>query len=191
MLITRTLISRTLGSCALIVTCGLAVTAPAGAGEQAAAFEYAPVARLTHGGQFRAEVWRRDVRTDRSDLAWSDSEPYTTAALAMVEACASLQKSFDPAFPCSRAHEATQARSGTARAAGPAPAPAAPKVATVSVRQGMTPAKAPLPRAGNQSASQAPNRQVVAGDKNTWIKEFWRHQDTGQGGGDGGGGGAE
>lgn len=189
MLITSTLIFRTLASGALIVACGLAVTEPAGAGELAAAFEYAPVARLTHGGLFRAEVWRRDVRTDRSDLAWSDSEPYATAALAMVEACASLQKSYDPAFPCARA---TQARSGTARAAGPAPAPAAPKVAAVPVRQGMTPAKAPVPRAGNQSASQAPNRQVVAGDRNAWIKEFWKHQDTGQGGGgDGGGGGAE
>ena len=72
----------------LVLTCGLAWTAPAFAEEGAAGFEYSPVARLVQGGQFRAEVWRRDVATDSSEIAWSDSELSPTAAKAIGEACA-------------------------------------------------------------------------------------------------------
>ena len=74
---------------------------PVLAQEQAAAFEYSPVVRLVRSGQFQAEVWRRDVRTDRSDLAWSNREIYPTTAAAMIEACTSLRKNFDAAFSCS------------------------------------------------------------------------------------------
>src|SRR5262249_2241732 len=104
----------------VVMTCGLALTTPALAQkqqEQAAAFQYSPVARVMHGGQFQAEIWRRDVRTDESDLAWSNQERYATAAKATAEACASLQKNFDASFSCPRA--AKQASAGDRAAAAP------------------------------------------------------------------------
>jgi hypothetical protein len=53
----------------IFMTYGLAVTMPALAQEQAATFEYYPVAHPTPSGQFQAEVWRRNLRTGSSDLA--------------------------------------------------------------------------------------------------------------------------
>src|SRR4030095_16569424 len=91
------LISKTL----LLVASSLRLTTPTLAQEQAAAFEYSPVVRLMRSGQFQAEVWRRDVRTDNSDLAWSNREIYPTAAAAVIEACTSLRKNFDVTFSCS------------------------------------------------------------------------------------------
>ena len=94
------LISKTL----LLIASSLALTTPALAQDQAAAaFEYSPIVRLMRSGQFQAEVWRRDVRTDHCDLAWSNGEIYPTAATAMIEACTSLRKNFDVTFSCSRA----------------------------------------------------------------------------------------
>ena len=85
----------------LLMASSLALTMPVAlAQEQASAFEYSPVVRLVRSGQFQAEVWRRDVRTDRSDLAWSNREIYPTTAAAMIEACTSLRKNFDAAFSC-------------------------------------------------------------------------------------------
>src|SRR5262245_26663568 len=92
-------ISKTL----LLMASSLALTTPTLAQVQVAAFEYSPIVRLMRTGQFHAEVWRRDVRTDHSDLAWSNGESYPTAAAAMIEACTSLRKNFDVTFPCSRA----------------------------------------------------------------------------------------
>ena len=102
------LIPRTL----LLMASSLALTTPTLAQDQATAFEYSPIVRLTRSGQFQAEVWRRDVRTDHSGSAWSNGENYPTAAAAMIEACASLRKNFDATFSCSRA-----APQGTAGAA--------------------------------------------------------------------------
>jgi hypothetical protein len=91
------LISKSL----LLMASALALTTPALAQERATAFEYSAVARLTPSGQFQAEVWRRDVRTGHSDLAWSNRELYLTPTAAMVEACTSLRKNFDVASSCS------------------------------------------------------------------------------------------
>src|SRR5262245_34067630 len=93
------LISKTL----LLMASSLALTAPALAQEQAAAFEYSAIARLMRSGQLQAEVWRRDIRTDQSDLAWRNRELYPTAVAAMMEACTSLRKNFDLTFSCSPA----------------------------------------------------------------------------------------
>src|SRR6476469_3778017 len=100
------LISKTV----LLMAGSLALTTPTLAQEQAAAFEYSPVVRLTRSGEFQAEVWRRDVRTDHCDLAWSNGGIYPTAAAAMIEACTSLRKNFDVTFSCSRAAPQAAAR---------------------------------------------------------------------------------
>ena len=103
----------------LVMTSCLALTAPALAQEAANTFEYSPVVRLMHNGKFRAEVWRRDVGTDQSDLAWSDSELSATATTAIVDACAALQRNFDGTFPCM--HAGNQGAEGVAaHAAGAA-----------------------------------------------------------------------
>jgi len=143
----------------LVLACGLAWTAPALAEDGAAAFEYSPVARLVQGGQFQAEVWRRDVATDSSEVAWSDSELSATAAKAIGEACAALQKNFDPGFSCA-AHQAAVAEA------------AKPKVLTKALA-------GPLPQ---QKAKLAHPPRVVAepavtSDKGTSAKEFWKNQE--------------
>jgi hypothetical protein len=141
----------------LVLTCGLAWAAPALAEEGGAAFEYSPIARLVQGGQFRAEVWRRDAATDSSDVAWSDSELSPTAAKAIVEACAALQKNFDPGFACSvhqgSVAEAAKPKVVTKALAGPAPAPAQ---------------KAKLAHPPRVA------KPVVASEKGTWANEFWK-----------------
>src|SRR6185312_8037223 len=143
------LISKTL----LLMASSLALTTPALAQEQAAAFEYSPVVRLMRSGQFQAEVWRRDVRTDRSDSAWSNGELYTTAAAAMIEACASLRKNFDVTFSCSRA--APQEPSKDRTAANSSDAGAAMKSAVPAVESKVTQAKKPVGPVATSNASSA------------------------------------
>ena len=123
------LISKTL----LLMASSLALTTPALAQEQAAAFEYSPVVRLMRSGQFQAEVWRQDVHTDHSDLSWSNREIYPTAAAAMIEACASLRKNFDVTFSCSRA--ASQGAAKDRAAANPIATEVAKKSAVPAIEQ--------------------------------------------------------
>ena len=141
------LISKTL----LLMATGLALTAPALAQERAADFEYSPIVRLMRTGQFQAEVWRRDLRTDQSDLAWSTRELYPTAAAAMIEACTSVRKNFDLAFPCGRASPQ-----------GPASvrAPANPSATAVA----------------NQRPVPAVKEHVTSDASGAWLKDFWRIQ---------------
>ena len=147
------LISKTL----LLLASSLVLTTPALAQEQAAAFEYSPVVRLMRSGHFQAQVWRRDVRTDHTDLAWSNRELYPTAAAAMVEACTSLHKNFDIAFSCSGA-----AYRGTAKD-----------------RAAANPSATEL---GHKSAVPAIERKVVvyervtSGARAAWLKDFWKGQ---------------
>jgi hypothetical protein len=108
---------------ALLVASSLALMTPTVAQEEVAAFEYSAAVKLTHSGQFQAEVWRRDVSTDRSDVVWSKRESYPTLAAAEIDACTALHKYFDEAASCSRAasQKAAQQRS--------APKPSDPSVA--------------------------------------------------------------
>jgi hypothetical protein len=148
------------------------------------AFEYSPVARLLQNGQFRAEVWRRDVANDRSEIAWSDSELASTAAMASAEACVSLKRNFDPSFDCPLAatpapHEDAAPTAAAAPRKGPPPPPKRrARVVRTSVRPpAKTPATPPAPSGGSD-----------------WLKNFWEVQDRASGGGggaDGGGGGGE
>src|SRR5262245_6366662 len=87
----------------LVGLCGVAVITPASAQNLTAPFQYSPVTRLMNGGQYRAEVWRRNVATGAEELAWNNSALHSTATMAMVEACTSLQKYFDGSFSCPRA----------------------------------------------------------------------------------------
>jgi hypothetical protein len=159
----------------LLLAASLALATPALAQEQATAFEYSAVVRLMRGGHFQAEVWRRDVRTDQSDLAWSNRERYPTAAAAMNEACTSLRKNFDVGFSCSLAAPQAPARNGT-------------------------PAHSSATAAATKSAVPAVDRKVVVNEQVTshargaWLTDFWKVQERqsgggGGGGGDGGGGG--
>ena len=207
--------SRTL----LLMASSLALTTPALAQEQVAAFEYSPVVRLVRSGQFQAEVWRRDVRTDRSDLAWSNREIYPTTAAAMIEACTSLRRNFDAAFSCSDHQPVVLARDvGTDRNEVQDPparatrqqfaAPPTSKVAAIrAVPQGRVTDRAPgNPRATAvpmKSAVPAVKRKVFVYDyffsdvyeyvtsdgKGAWYKDFWNNQERYFGGGSDGGGG--
>ena len=150
------LISKTL----LMMASSLALTTPALAQEQAAAFEYSPVVRLMRSGQFQAEVWRRDVRTDRSDSAWSNGEIYPTAAAAMIEACTSLRKNFDVTFSCSSAAPQTVRDRA---AANPSATAAAMKSAGPAVERKGTLVKTPV----------GPER-VTSDASGAWLKDFWK-----------------
>jgi hypothetical protein len=143
----------------LVLTCGLGWTAPALAEDGAAAFEYSPVARLVQGGQFQAEVWRRDIATDRSDIAWTDTELSPTAAKAIAEACAALQKDFDPGFSC-LAHQASVVEA------------AKPKVVTKALAGPLPPHKVKLVHPPQVAAEPA-----VASDKGSWNKDYWKSQE--------------
>ena len=143
----------------LVLTCGLAWTAPAIAEDGATAFEYSAVARLVQGGQFQAEVWRRDVATDSNDVAWTDTELSPTAAKAIGEACAALQKNFDPNISCS-----TQPAS-IADAAKP-------KVLTKALAGPLPPHKVKLAYPPQVAAEPA-----VVSDKGAWAKEFLKTQE--------------
>ena len=144
----------------LVLTCGLAWTVPALAEEGAAAFEYSAVARLVQGGQFQAEVWRRDVATDSSDVAWTDTELSPTAAKAIGEACAALQKNFDPNISCS-----TQQ--------GSIAEVAKPKVLTKALAGPVPPHKIIKLAHPPQVAAEP----AVVTDKGSWSKEYWKAQD--------------
>src|SRR6185295_1859646 len=154
------LISKTL----LLMASSLALTTPALAQEQAAAFEYSPVVRLMRSGQFQAEVWRRDVRTDRSDSAWSNGEIYPTAAAAMIEACTSLRKNFDVTFSCSSA--APQGAARDRAAANPSTTAAAMKSAVPAVERKVV-----------------VDEQVTSAASGAWLKDFWKIQERQSGGG--------
>jgi hypothetical protein len=143
----------------LVLTCGLAWTAPALAEDAAAAFEYSAVARLVPGGQFQAEVWRRDLATDGSDVAWTDTELSPTAAKAIAEACAALQKNFEPSFSCS-----TQSVTEAAKPKVLTKALAGPLLPPHKVKLAHPPPVAPEPAA-------------VVSDKGAWAKEFWKTQE--------------
>jgi len=157
-------ISKTL----LLMASSLALTTPALA--QTAAFEYSAVVRLMRSGQFQAEVWRRDIGTDHSDLAWSNRELYPTAAAAMIEACTSLRKNFDLVFSCSRA-----APQGAAKDR----APANPSATEVAKKSAVPPVERKV----------VVHEQVTSGAKAAWLKDFWKIQDRQFGGGSGAGGG--
>src|SRR5215467_12253024 len=88
---------------ALIIACSLNLMTGAIAEDQARTFEYLPSAHLVSAGQYRAEVWRRELATNTSDLAWSNNELAPSAAKAKAEACAALQANFDQAFSCAQA----------------------------------------------------------------------------------------
>ena len=209
------LISKSL----LLMASSLALTMPGAlAQEQAAPFEYSPVVRLVRSGQFQAEVWRRDVRTDRTDLAWSNREIYPTTAAAMVEACTSLRRNFDAAFSCSDHQPVVLARDvGTDRTEVQDPpvratrqqfaAPPTSKVAAIrAVPQGRVTDRAPgnprVTAVPMKSAVAAVKRKVVVYDyftsdvyeyvtsdaKGAWYKDFWKNQERQYGGGSESGG---
>ncbi|RPI40217.1 MAG: hypothetical protein EHM67_09570 [Hyphomicrobiaceae bacterium] len=198
----------------LLMASSLALTTPALAQEQVAAFEYSPVVRLVRSGQFQAEVWRRDVRTDRSDLAWSNREIYPTTAAAMIEACTSLRKNFDAAFSCLDHQPVVLARDvGTDRNDHDPPAratrqqsaapPTSKVAASLAAPQGRVTDRAPgnprVTAVPMKSAVPAVKRKVVVYEyvitsdaKGAWYKDFWKNQERYfGGGGDGGGSGGE
>jgi hypothetical protein len=203
----------------LLMASSLAMAMPVAlAQEQASAFEYSPVVRLVRSGQFQAEVWRRDVRTDRSDLAWSNREIYPTTAAAMIEACTSLRKNFDAAFSCSDHQPVVLARDvGTDRNEVQDPparatrqqfaAPPTSKVAAShAAPQGRVTDRAPgnprVTAVPMKSAVPAVKRKVVVYEyftsdvyeyvtsdaKGAWYKDFWKNQERQYGGGSEGGG---
>jgi len=144
-------ISKTL----LLMVSSLALTTPALAQEQATAFEYSPVVSLMRSGQFQAQVWRRDVRTDQIDLAWSNREVYPTAAAAMIEACTSLHKNFDAAFSCSRAAYQGTAKDGAAtNPTGVAKASVVPAIEREIIVY----------------------ERIPSGARTAWLKDFWKIQ---------------
>jgi hypothetical protein len=197
---------------------GLALAMPTLAQEQASAFEYSPVVRLVRSGQFQAEVWRRDVRTDRSDLAWSNREIYPTTAAAMVEACTSLRKNFDAAFSCSDHQPVVLARDvGTDRNEVQDPPARAPRqqfvapptskaAANLAAPQGRIRDRAPespiVTAVPMKRAFTPVKRKVVVYDyftsdvyeyvtsdaKGAWYKDFWKNQERQYGGGSESGG---
>ena len=198
----------------LLMASSLALTMPVAlAQEHAAPFEYSPVVRLVRSGQFQAEVWRRDVRTDRNDLAWSNREIYPTTAAAMIEACTSLRKNFDAAFSCSDHQPVVLARDvGTDRNDHDPPAratrqqsaapPTSKVAASLAAPQGRVTDRAPgnprVTAVPMKSAVPAVKRKVVVYEyvtsdgKGAWYKDFWNNQERYFGGGsDGGGGGSE
>jgi hypothetical protein len=156
---------------------------PALAQEQAAAFEYYPVAHHMPSGQFQAEVWRRNLRIGPSDLAWSNQERYATAARAMAEACVSIQQNFDTSFSCSRVANATPASSSTAPSAS-VTAPAK-RTAVPAVEPKVTSVNAPV---RSRSVTYEP---VGLDEKSSWLKDFWKNIEKHSGGGGGGDGGSQ
>jgi hypothetical protein len=170
----------------LVALCGVAAITPAFAQNLAAPFQYSPMTRLMNSGKYRAEVWRRNVATGAEELVWSNSVLHSTATMAIVEACTSLQKYFDVSFSCSRTasqepispEPVAQAKATPAKSPAPDGHPnarvtAAPKMTTVERRI-------------------APERRLVSspsGDYTPSTREFWADRERWRGGGGEGGSG--
>jgi hypothetical protein len=177
----------------LVALYGVAMITPASAQHQTAPFQYSPVTRLMNSGKFRAEVWRRNVATGTEELVWSNSVLHSTATMAIVQACTSLQKYFDESFSCPRAASQEPIT----------PAPIAQAKATP--KRTPTPDGHPNPllnlatKMTTVERRVAPGRRLVSspsGANTPSTREFWENRERwrgggGEGGGGGGGGGAD
>ena len=186
---------------------------PGLAQEKSTLSEYYPTARLSDGGQYRAEVWRRT--NGQEDRAWAKHEAYPSEAAALGEACRALRQYFDASFGCAGASDQKAAEAqpgpataaaqslGQARGSGPqtvvvkapgvAPPPTAAKPTTAPPTAAKKAANAapimastqPTPPQAHQDTPE-PKRSTVS--STNWAKEFWTNQSKwGHGGGAGGG----
>jgi len=150
----------------LAVTCGAAFATSTVAQEQSAAFEYWPVARHLRNGQFQAEVWRHDLRSSYSDLAWSNQERFATPAIAMAKACTSVQNNFDASFSCSRV--AHQASASDSEAGNHGSATAGTKTAVAPVESKGAEVKDPT------QPSRIVKLPASSEERRAWLKDFWK-----------------
>src|SRR5215471_6213837 len=84
----------------VIAVCGIGATVPTLADDEARIFRYSSIARLVGEGQYRAEVWRREIASGKEEAAWSNSDLHGSAAEALAAACAKLRENFDVSFAC-------------------------------------------------------------------------------------------
>jgi hypothetical protein len=159
------------------------ITLSAGlAQENSTSSEYYPTARLSDGGQYRAEVWRRT--NGQEDRAWAKHEAYPSEAVALGEACRALRQYFDASFGCAGASDqkAAEAQPGPAAVSARSPGqgggsePQTVVVVAPVVAPSPTVAKpttAAPPAAAKKADQGAPEAKRSAGSPTNWAKGFW------------------
>jgi len=141
----------------VVAACGIVATVPTFADDEARIFQYSSIARLVGEGQYRAEVWRREIASGKEEPAWSSSDLHGSSEKAIAAACTTLRESF--ASSCTLTLRTAKARE-TARE----PAP-------VVTEKSSPPSKAP------PANSPPPQPKAVAAashpGSSNWAKKFW------------------
>src|SRR6516225_5450156 len=154
----------------VVALCGIGASVPSLAQDETKIFQYSPIARL-EAGQYRAEVWRREIASGKEEAAWSNSDLHGSAAEALAAACAKLRENFDASFACIQTSRDANADKTVTESRPP------PENGSKT-----PPAMSPVPAPKAVAATSQP--------ASNWAKEFWTNQSRwGHGGGDGGGGG--
>src|SRR5215468_4428454 len=78
----------------VVAVCGIGATVPTLAQDDARIFQYSAIARLVGEGQYRAEVWRRELASGKEEPAWSSSDLHGSSEKAIAAACTPLRESF-------------------------------------------------------------------------------------------------
>jgi hypothetical protein len=155
----RELEEKMLTKALVIAVCGIGATVPTLADDEARIFQYSSIARLVGEGQYRAEVWKREIASGKEEPAWSSSDLHRSSEQAIVAACTTLRENF--------ASSCTQT-SRNAKAGETVRGPGSVVVVTEksSLRSKALPANPPIPPVKEVAAASNPG-------SSNWAKKFW------------------
>ena len=141
----------------VIAVCGVGATVPTLADDEARIFHYSSIARLVGEGQYRAEVWRREIASGKEEPAWCSSDLHESSEQAIAAACTTLGESF--ASSCSLA-------SRNAKAGETVREPPSVVTEKSSVPSKAPPANRPIPPVKEVPAVSNPG-------SSNWGRKFW------------------
>src|SRR5262245_46496390 len=140
----------------VVAACGIVATVPTFADDEARIFQYSSIARLVGEGQYRAEVWKREIASGKEEPAWSSSDLHGSSEQAIAAACTTLRENF--------ASSCTQ----TSRNAKAGETVGEPVTEKSSLPPNALPANPPIPPVKEVAAASNPG-------SSNWAKKFWVH----------------
>src|SRR5215831_1739077 len=141
----------------VVAACGIVATVPTFANDEARIFQYSSIARLVGEGQYRAEVWRREIASGKEEPAWSSSDLHGSSEQAIAAACTTLRENF--------ASSCTQT-SRNAMAGETMREPGSVVTEKSSLPPNAPPANPPNPPVKEVAAASNPG-------SSNWAKKFW------------------
>jgi len=141
----------------VVAVCGIVATVPTLANDEARIFQYSSIARLVGEGQYRAEVWRREIAGGKEEPAWSSSDLHGSSEQAISAACTTMRENF--ASSCTPTSHNAKARE------------------TVKAPASVVTEKSSLPPKAPPANSHPPPPPAVAAASNpgpsSWARRFW------------------